>query len=95
MSVTHTLPAGTTEAQVDELTGATSSGSCPARIDVLALVLSGKSPRWTIEARPPQPQSGLDRKWLHSQSLLYNIGVFCLTYISSWELHTWRSKLWL
>ena len=28
---------------------------------------------------PPPPQTGLDRKWLHSQSLLYNIGVSALS----------------
>ena len=48
--------------------------------------LARPRPRWTIRfwllkslTRPPQPQSGLDRIGLKSETLLYNIGVSALS----------------
>ena len=48
-----TVPAGTTEAQVDDM--------------ILVIEVAGED--------TPAPRSGLDRKWLKSKTLLYNIRV--------------------
>ena len=52
-----TVPAGTTEAQVDDM--------------ILVIEVAGED--------TPAPRSGLDRKWLKSKTLLYNIRVSSLS----------------